>query len=191
MRIVLILLLQIRVERFGVSSRHLAFGGVNLTVLIRREMQDSVLTDGAILSQCWQWLGQVLTGVLVSFHGSSRCIFWLSLLSILTFVNCDYVTFTQLGLFCPMSLYCFIPSDCFYSASSSSLLLRGAPDTARILCRNFTLKRHRQLWVKDLPKVPTWRLERESNPWPIGRKASTLPMPHTRPKHIHLIDWLE
>ena len=25
-------------------------------------------------------------------------------------------------------------------------------------------KRHRQLWVKDLPKVPTWWLERESNP---------------------------
>jgi len=27
--------------------------------------------------------------------------------------------------------------------SSSPLLLRGAPDTARILCRNFTPKRHR------------------------------------------------
>jgi len=47
-----------------------------------------------------------------------------------------------------------------YSASSSPLLLRGTPDTARILCRNFTLKRHRQLWVKDLPKVPTWLLQR-------------------------------
>ena len=31
------------------------------------------------------------------------------------------------------------------------LQLRGVSDTARILCRNFTLKRHRQLWVKELP----------------------------------------
>ena len=28
--------------------------------------------------------------------------------------------------------------------------------TARILCRSFTPKRQRQLWVKDLSKVPTW-----------------------------------
>src|SRR6218665_1270195 len=46
----------------------------------------------------------------------------------------------------------FIHSGYFYSASSSPLPLRGAPDTARILCRSFT------------PKVPTWRLERDSNP---------------------------
>src|SRR6218665_1315025 len=39
-----------------------------------------------------------------------------------------------------------------------------APDTARILCWSFTPKHHRQLRVKDLPKVSTWRLERESNP---------------------------
>ena len=51
----------------------------------------------------------------------------------------------------------------FYSASSSPLLLRSAPETAWILCRNFISKRHRQLRVKDSPKVPTWRLERESN----------------------------
>src|SRR6218665_1779466 len=54
----------------------------------------------------------------------------------------------------------------FYSASSSPLLLRGAPDTARLLCRSSTPKRHWQLLVKDLPKVPTWRLERDSNPRP-------------------------
>ena len=47
--------------------------------------------------------------------------------------------------------------DWGYSASSSSLLLRDAPDTARILCRSFMLKHHRQLQVKDLPKVPTAR----------------------------------
>src|SRR6218665_903744 len=39
----------------------------------------------------------------------------------------------------------FIHSDHFHSASSSPLLLRGAPDTPRILCRNFTPKRHIQL----------------------------------------------
>ena len=80
------------------------------------------------------------------------------------------------------SMNSFIHSDHFYSASSSPLLLRGASDTAWILCRNFTLKHHRQLWVKDLSKVPTWRLERESSPWPLGRNVSTLPMRRTCPK---------
>ena len=47
------------------------------------------------------------------------------------------------------SLHSFIHSNHFYSASSSPLLLRSAPDTARILCRNFTPKRLRQLRVKD------------------------------------------
>src|SRR6218665_248773 len=41
----------------------------------------------------------------------------------------------------------------FYSASTSPLLLRGAPKTARILCRSFTPKRHGQLRVKNLPDV--------------------------------------
>ena len=41
-----------------------------------------------------------------------------------------------------------------------------------------TPKRKRQLRVKDLPKVPTWRLERDSNSWPFGRKAPNLPMRH-------------
>ena len=78
---------------------------------------------------------------------------------------------------------CFkhIHSDHFYSTSSSPLLLRSAPDTARILCRSFTPKCHRQLWVKDLPKVPTWRLERESNPRTSGWKLSTQPMRHHVP----------
>jgi len=62
----------------------------------------------------------------------------------------------------------------FYSASSSLLLLRGAPDTARILRRSFMPKRHRQLWGKDLPKVPMW--------W----KVSNLPMSHHAP-HIPCI----
>ena len=42
-------------------------------------------------------------------------------------------------------VHSFIHSGYLYSASSSPLLLRGAPYTARTLCRNFTPKRHRQL----------------------------------------------
>ena len=57
----------------------------------------------------------------------------------------------------------------FYSTSSSPLPDRGAPDTARKLFRNFTLKGHRQLLVNDSLKVPTWWLERDLNPWPFGR----------------------
>ena len=49
-------------------------------------------------------------------------------------------------------------------------------------------KRCRQLWVKDLPKVPTWRLEQDSNPRPFGRKASTLPMGRHAPR-VH--SWTE
>ena len=78
----------------------------------------------------------------------------------------------------------FIHSGYFYSASSSALLHRGASDTARILCRSVTPKRHRQLRVKDLPKVPTWLLERDSNPRPSGRKATNLPMSHHAPPSL-------
>ena len=77
-------------------------------------------------------------------------------------------------------IHSFIRSSYFYSTSSSPLLLRGSPDTARILCRSFTPKRHGQL--KDLPKVPTWRLERDSNPQPFGRKATNLSMNHHAPR---------
>jgi len=74
----------------------------------------------------------------------------------------------------------FIHSSYFCSTSASPLLLRGAADTARItvivsviviLCQSFTLKRHRQLRVKDLPKVPTWQPERDSKPWPFRTKG--------------------
>jgi len=51
----------------------------------------------------------------------------------------------------------FIHSFYLYSASSNPLLLTGAPDTARILCWIFMPNSHRQLRVKDLPKVPMWQ----------------------------------
>src|SRR6218665_3565374 len=65
-------------------------------------------------------------------------------------------------------LYSFIHSGHFYSAPSSPLLLRGAPDYSTDTVLEFHADAHRQLQVKDLPKVPTWRLERESNPRPSG-----------------------
>src|SRR6218665_1914937 len=75
-------------------------------------------------------------------------------------------------------IHSFIHSGYFYSTSSSPLLFRGAPDTAPIPCRSFTPRHHMQLQVKDLPKVPTWRLEWDSNPRPFGRKGTNLPMSH-------------
>ena len=78
----------------------------------------------------------------------------------------------------------FIHSGYCYSASSNPLLLRGTPDTARTLCWSYTPMRHRQLRVKDLPKIPTWRLERDLNPQPFGWKAANLPMSHHAPWHV-------
>src|SRR6218665_3431106 len=44
-----------------------------------------------------------------------------------------------------------------------------------------TPKRYMQLQAKDLPKVPTWRLKRDSNSRLSGRKASTLSLRHHAP----------
>ena len=54
----------------------------------------------------------------------------------------------------------------FYSASHSTSLSEALPNTATDTVLEFTRRsatEYRQLWVKDLPKVPTWRLERDSN----------------------------
>src|SRR6218665_682621 len=67
------------------------------------------------------------------------------------------------------------------------LLFRGTPDTARMLCRGFTLKLHGKLRVKDLPKIPTWRLERDSNPRRFLRKVVNLPMSYHAPQLIRFI----
>jgi len=50
-------------------------------------------------------------------------------------------------------------SSYFYSAFLSPLLLRGAPATERILCRSFTMMRHRQLQVKDLPSLSLTKIK--------------------------------
>ena len=75
----------------------------------------------------------------------------------------------------------FIHSGHFYSASSSPILLRGAPDTARILCWSLMPKCNRQVQAKNLPKVPTWWLERGLNSRPFGRRASTPTIEPPRP----------
>src|SRR6218665_2033151 len=55
-------------------------------------------------------------------------------------------------------IHSFIHSGHFYSAPSSPLLLRGAPDYSTNTVSEFHAEAHRQLQVKDLPKVPTWRI---------------------------------
>src|SRR6218665_1882199 len=53
----------------------------------------------------------------------------------------------------------------FYSAVQSMNLSGAHPTTATdAVSVVYTPKRLRQLQVKDLPTVPTWRLERDSNP---------------------------
>ena len=56
--------------------------------------------------------------------------------------------------------------------SSRLINKRRYTHTARILCRSFMPKCHRQLRVKDLPKVPTWQLEWDSKPRPFGQKVA-------------------
>ena|SRR6218665_1969352 len=71
-------------------------------------------------------------------------------------------------LHCIVSIHSFIHTGHCYSAPSSPLLLRGAPDYSTDTVSEFHAEVPRQLQVKDLPKVPTLRLERESNPRPSG-----------------------
>src|SRR6218665_183822 len=81
--------------------------------------------------------------------------------------NHSQVTYFHVSILAAIS---FIHPGYFYSAYSSPLLLRGASYTAQILCRSFAPKGQKLRRVKDLPKVPTWRLERDSNPRPFGQK---------------------
>ena len=52
-------------------------------------------------------------------------------------------------------IHSFIHSGQFYSAPSSPLLLRGAPDYSTDTVSKFHSEAHRQLQVQDLHKVPT------------------------------------
>src|SRR6218665_1286259 len=75
---------------------------------------------------------------------------------------------TFVSSFICIFIHSFIHSGHFYSTPSSPLLPRGAPDYSTDTVSEFHAEANRQLQVKDLPKVPTWRLERESNPRPSG-----------------------
>src|SRR6218665_1312668 len=84
---------------------------------------------------------------------------------------------------------CMYQIDSIYIASLQIHYYSEALPTAWILCRSFTPKCHRQLRVKDLPKVPTWRLEWDSNQRHFGRKATNLPIIHhapLRPSHLQI-----
>ena len=68
----------------------------------------------------------------------------------------------------------FIHFRYLYSAPSR-FLLRGAPDYSADTESEFHAEAHEQLRVKDLPRVPTRRLEVDSNPQPSGCKAPNIP----------------
>ena len=105
---------------------------------------------------------------------------WCHLVSVIDISDCDYnQSFVHFGY--------------LYRATSSPLLLRGDPGghfkftttqrRSRLqhsYCVGINTPKHFwQLWVKDLPKVPKLRLERDSNLRPFGRKAPNLPRAST------------
>src|SRR6218665_935340 len=61
------------------------------------------------------------------------------------YVHCNMYVYVCMHVCVCIFIHSFIHSGHFYSASSSPLLLRSAPDTARIMCRIFTPKRHRKM----------------------------------------------
>src|SRR6218665_2810726 len=83
-------------------------------------------------------------------------------------------------------IHSFIHSGHCYSAPLSPLLLRDAPDHSTDTVSGFHAEAHRQLQIKDMPKVPTWRLEREANPQPSGRMSSSKPRHQSVPQ-FHLV----
>jgi len=83
-------------------------------------------------------------------------------------------------------IHSFIHSGHCYRAPLSPLLLRDAPDHSTDTVSGFHAEAHRQLQIKNMPKVPTWRLERESNPRPSGWKSSSKPRRHHVPQ-FHLV----
>src|SRR5688572_14354456 len=72
-------------------------------------------------------------------------------------------------------------STCY--STPSRFLLRGAPNYSADTESEFHAEAHEQLRVKDLPRVPTWRLEVDSNPQPSGCKAPSIPLHHRAPQY--------
>ena len=83
----------------------------------------------------------------------------------------------------------FVHSGYFYSAPTSPLLLRGAPDTARILCRSFTPKRHVQATASEgLAQGPNVAARVEFEPTTLRTKGiqSTNEPPNLTPAVLHI-----
>src|SRR5688572_2245967 len=78
-------------------------------------------------------------------------------------------------------IHSFIHFRYLYSAPSR-FLLRGAPDYSADTESEFHAEAHEQLRAKDLPRVPTRRLEVDSNPQPSGCKAPNIPLHHRVPQ---------
>ena len=88
----------------------------------------------------------------------------------------DYIRFKLYSKNC--IVYCIVFIH-FYSTSHGNEPFRSTLDHSIWQCVGvYTPKRYRQLQVNDLPKVPTWWLERDSNLRPSGWKALTLPICH-------------
>ena len=93
----------------------------------------------------------------------------------------------EISLFEEISFYNLFIHSFILDTSIASLQVHyyseALPTTALILCVGVgTPKRYRQLQVKDLPKVPTWWPERDSNQRFSGRKAPNLPLSHDTPQ---------
>src|SRR5688572_13440752 len=73
-------------------------------------------------------------------------------------------------------------STCY--SALSRFLLGGAPDYRADTESEFHAEAHEQLRVMDLPRVPTRRLEVDSNPQPSGCKALNIPLHHRAPQKV-------
>ena len=89
----------------------------------------------------------------------------------------DYADIALTYIFHPFNS--FIDFRYLYSAPSE-FLLRGAPDYSADTVSEFHAEAPEQLRVKDLPRVPTRRLEVDSNPQPSGCKAPDTTASHKR-----------
>ena len=98
------------------------------------------------LAYRFSWLGGRLEGFFRLFPDIYCSIYWL-------FAGDGFVS--GRSYFSCVHILSFIHSGHFYSAPSSPLPLRGAPDYSTDTVSEFHAEAHRQLQVKDLPKVPT------------------------------------
>src|SRR5688572_30242252 len=73
-------------------------------------------------------------------------------------------------------------STCY--SAPSRFLLRGTHDYSPDTESEFHAEAHEQLRVKDLPGVPTRRLEVDSKPQPSGCKAPNIPLHHHAPQML-------